>query len=295
MPAEAPHARAPRAARSSVASRPCLLALVVGGSIQDYYDNAQHYDVLWGKDNIHTGTIRTSRRGSRSLSMCRRRRWRRPAPARPATSLHIPVLDLGCGKGLTCKLIAELTGAACTGLDLSEGNIARANELAAAHPESRLDFHVGSFTDVPASLHGRFTHVIAQEALVYAHAELPRALDELKKVLRPGGVALVNDFLGADGPVSAETRKAVHDRLGFDVLLGHVAWRRTVDASGLELRYYENIDAHMAHAYSQLAEAAARHDFKSADGTPLADNYRATSRAASAAEVGKNIAVLALR
>lgn len=130
---------------------------------------------------------------------------------------------------------------------------------------------------------------------MYAHAQLPRALDELRKVLRPGGVALVNDFLGADGAVSPETRKAVHDRLGFDVLLGHVAWRRAVDASGLVLRHYENIDAHMALAYAQLAEAAARHDFKSADGTPLAVNYLATSKAAAAAEVGKNIAVLALR
>lgn len=287
-----------RRARASL-SRPLVARALSSsvGSIQDYYDNARHYDVLWGKDNIHTGYYpHLASRFEVPLDV--------PQAAMASTrrllalgdiSHTSTVLDLGCGKGLTCKLIAELTGAACTGLDLSEGNIARANELAAAHPESRLDFHVGSFTDVPASLHGRFTHVIAQEALVYAHAELPRALDELKKVLRPGGVALVNDFLGADGPVSAETRKAVHDRLGFDVLLGHVAWRRTVDASGLELRYYENIDAHMAHAYSQLAEAAARHDFKSADGTPLADNYRATSRAASAAEVGKNIAVLALR
>lgn len=203
------------------------------------------------------------------------------------------VLDLGCGKGLTCRMVSELTGAACTGLDLSQGNIARAAAFAKEHPELRLDFHVGSFTQIPTELHGRFTHVIAQESLVYAHADLAQIFDELTKVLRPGGVVLVNDFLGADGPVSAETRKAVHDRLGFEVLLGHIGWRRAVDESALVLRHYENIDEHMAFAYSQLAEAAAHHDFRSADGTPLAQNYAATAKAAAAGEVGKNIALLA--
>ena len=24
-------------------------------SVKEYYDNARHYDVLWGMDNIHTG------------------------------------------------------------------------------------------------------------------------------------------------------------------------------------------------------------------------------------------------
>ena len=48
----------------------------------------------------------------------------------------------------------------------------------------------------------------------------------------------------------------------------------------------------MAHAYAQLAEAAAQHDFLSADGTPLARNYVDTSKAAAAGEIGKNIALL---
>jgi len=264
-------------------------------SVAEYYDKAQHYDVLWGKDNIHTGFYPhlTSRMEvplnvSQAAQVSTRRLLTLGDVSHTST-----VLDLGCGKGLACKLVAELTGAACTGLDLSEGNIARAKELARQHPDLNLDFLVGSFTDMPASLYGRFTHVIAQESLVYAHAQLPTVLDELHKVLVKDGVALVNDFLGADGPVSEQTKKAVHERLGFHVLLGHMAWRRAVDESRFVLRHYENIDRHMAHAYRQLAETATQHDFRSADGTPLARNYAATSRAAAAGQIGKNIALLA--
>ena len=91
----------------------------------------------------------------------------------------------------------------------------------------------------------------------------------------------------------AATKKAVHDRLGFDVMLGHKAWRAIVDQSPLTLRYYEDTDRHMELAYTQLADAATAHDFKSADGTPLAQNYAKTALAAKQHEIGKNIAILA--
>ena len=136
---------------------------------------------------------------------------------------------------------------------------------------------------------------MAQESLVYVHEKLPLALDQIAKALvKPGGLALINDYLGADGEVTPETKKAVHDRLGFDVVHGHKAWRSIVDQSALTLRSYESIDQHMQLAYEQLAEAAAAHDFKSADGTALAENYAKTAKAARQREIGKNFAVLSV-
>ena len=96
---------------------------------------------------------------------------------------------------------------------------------------------------------------------------------------------------GADGPVSEATQRAVHDRLGFDVLLGHRAWRSVGDDSGLELLHYENLDRHLAVGYAQLAAGAAHHDFRSADGTSLAENYASSEVAARQGEIGLNLAV----
>ena len=67
-------------------------------------------------------------------------------------------------------------------------------------------------------------------------------------------------------------RQAVHDRLGFEVLLGHKAWRLAAEEAGLHLLHYENLDRHMEVGYSQLARASEAHDFRSADGTILKDN-----------------------
>lgn len=251
-------------------------------------------DVLWGKDNIHSGYYpHLMSRLDIPLNFSQAAM----VLTRKLLSLgdvhhNSRVLDLGCGKGLTCKLVAELTGAHCTGLDLSPGNIERANAMAADHPELQLQFVVGSFTELPQELLGNYTHVVAQESLVYVHAQLATAFEQVRLALVPGGLALINDYLGADGEVSAATKRAVHDRLGFEVMHGHKSWRRIADESGMELRYYENTDRHMHFAYAQLAEAASAHDFRSADGTPLATNYAMTAIAASQHEIGKNIAVL---
>ena len=128
-------------------------------SVAEYYDRALHYDVLWGKDNIHSGyyphlmsRMEVPLNFSQAAAVATRRLL-----TLGDVSHTSRVLDLGCGKGLACKLVASLTGAACTGLDLSPGNIARAKALAAAHPELKLDFVVGSFTELPAELHGQFT------------------------------------------------------------------------------------------------------------------------------------------
>ena len=94
-----------------------------------------------------------------------------------------------------CAQIAELTGARCTGIDLSPGNIERANAMAAARPDLDLHFEVGNFTAVPQD-DGIFTHVIAQETLVYTHGQLPKVFGEIKRVLAPGGLAVINDYLG---------------------------------------------------------------------------------------------------
>lgn len=264
--------------------------------VASYYDSAEHYDVLWGKDNIHIGYYpHLANRLAIPLS------FQQAAAALTRRIIELGdichrsrVLDLGCGKGLACALISELTGARCTGVDLSPGNVARAKELAACRPELDLAFHEGSFTGLSPELHGKFTHVVAQESFVHVHAELPAIFDQVKRSLAPGGRAVLNDYLGADGPVSDETKKAVYDRLGFDVLVGHQAWRRAAEDSGLELMHYENLNRHMELGYRQLSEGAAAHNFKSADGSSLEENYAKSAEAARDGQIGLNLAVYAV-
>ena len=78
------------------------------------------------------------------------------------------VLDLGSGRGLACLQIAQFTGAACVGLDLTPGNVARSRELASQHPELNLMFVEGSFTSLPEVIaSARFTHIFSAAAFVH--------------------------------------------------------------------------------------------------------------------------------
>lgn len=265
---------------------------------KDYYDKAKHYDTLWGLDNIHLGYYpHLEKRGAVPLTF--------PQAGQALTRRMIEVgdinhdshvLDLGCGKGLACKEIAELTGATCTGLDLGTENIVRAKQVAQENPHLKLDFVEGSFTELPKDLlEKKYTHVIAQVAFCHVHQLLPEIFASVKSILKSGGgIAVINDYMGCDGEPSEETLEHVRKRLHFETLHGHKTWRHMAEDSGLNIKHYEDLDKHMELSYTHLADAAEKHGFKSADGVPISINYRKTVTSVSKREIGMNLAVLTL-
>merc|ERR1719450_1311036 len=205
------------------------------------------------------------------------------------------VLDLGCGKGQACRFIAEYTGARVTGLDLGTTNIERACKVAASRPDLRMKFFEGSFTDLPSEVASqKYSVVFSQVAFCHVHKLLPVILDQVKRVLAPGGVLIVNDYLGSDKGVSETTKEHVWKRLHFEYLHGHKAWRSITEESGFAIQHYENLDRHMAQTYRDMAKKADRLGLKSTDGAPLATNYTQSVHAIEKGEVGMNLARLSL-
>lgn len=262
---------------------------------KDFYDRAAHYELVWGgrmrpgffPHLAHGGLI------AYNISQAADALTERMVELAGINHTSI-VLDLGCGMGQACRMIAELTGAYCMGLDLSTTNIVKAKKAAADLPHLRAEYVEGSFTNLPPEVTSKkFTHIFSQVAFVHVHKLLPEILQQAQKVLAPGGVMVVNDYLGGDGAVSEETQEHVYKRLHFDQILGPKMWRRTVDDAGLVLLHYENLRTHMAESYSQAADKADLLGFKSTDGSPLGDNYRGTVRAIKAGEIGMNLALLA--
>jgi SAM-dependent methyltransferase len=103
-----------------------------------------------------------------------------------------PVADLGCGPGHVTRHLAGL-GVAMVGIDLSPGMI---REAALRNPG--IDFRVGDMTRLDladASLAG----AIAFYAIVHFDAsELPAVFAELRRILAPGGPALVAFHVGEE-------------------------------------------------------------------------------------------------
>merc|ERR1719327_660378 len=201
---------------------------------KDYYDKASHYDLVWGLDNIHLGyyphlvsndlVVLDNVQAADALTQ------RMIEVAR--ISHTSTVLDLGCGKGQACRVIAELTGAAVTGVDLGTVNIQRANEVAKSRKDLRMKFFEGSFTDIPSEVATeKYSVVFSQVAFCHVHKLLPIILKQVKRVLAPGGVLIINDYLGGDHGVSDTTKEHVWKRLHFEYLHGHQAWRRITEDS----------------------------------------------------------------
>jgi ubiquinone/menaquinone biosynthesis C-methylase UbiE len=95
------------------------------------------------------------------------------------------VLDVGCGSGWATRLMAQKAGdGRIVGIDIADEMIRLAVESSRSY--SNVEFQVASAETLPFK-DGEFTHAFSMESLYY-YADIPRALREIKRVLRPGGL-----------------------------------------------------------------------------------------------------------
>ena len=98
------------------------------------------------------------------------------------------VLDVGCGSGWLCRLIARGTpGASVMGIDVSDEMIARAREASASLPH--VSFQTGTAEKIPCD-DGAFTKAISVESAYY-WPDPAAGLGEICRVLAPGGSACI--------------------------------------------------------------------------------------------------------
>jgi ubiquinone/menaquinone biosynthesis C-methylase UbiE len=108
------------------------------------------------------------------------------------TADDAPLADLGCGPGHVTAWMAGL-GVRCTGIDLSPEMIAIGRR---EYPQ--VDFRVGDLLALPAA-DAEFGAAVALYSLIHLEpAELPAALGEIRRVLRPGGLLLVAFHIGTE-------------------------------------------------------------------------------------------------
>lgn len=101
-------------------------------------------------------------------------------------ALDGPIADIGCGPGHVTAHLAGL-GADVVGIDLSRSMIEIARE---DHPGLR--FEVASMTDLPQPDESIAGAVLLYSIIHLTPADRLRAFEEVTRVLRPGGIALVS-------------------------------------------------------------------------------------------------------
>jgi len=101
--------------------------------------------------------------------------------------LEIPadgrVLDVGCGNGWATRLMAQQAShGRVVGIDISDEMVDLARETAVL---SNVEFREASAERLPFA-ENEFTHAFSMESLYY-YGNILRALQEIRRVLKPGG------------------------------------------------------------------------------------------------------------
>ncbi len=116
-------------------------------------------------------------------------RGHRPVGEQAIARMNVPrdarVLDIGCGSGWATRLLAQYAAnGRVTGIDISDEMVRVARESSADSPN--VDFDVASAEELPFP-DNQFSYAFSMESLYY-YENIARALSEIHRVMKPGGV-----------------------------------------------------------------------------------------------------------
>jgi arsenite methyltransferase len=150
------------------------------------------------------------------------------------------VLDVACGIGNTTRLIAAEFGANVIGCDISSGNLERAAGTDQQDgPAARTKYIRCDAAQLPFAS-GSFDVVICECSLCLFD-DLDATLDEIRRVLKPGGRIGISDFF-----LEAPVPEALDNLLGQVLCVASAqskeAYRRAIVGSGFEFVRIRNVD-----------------------------------------------------
>ncbi|HUU67180.1 MAG TPA: methyltransferase domain-containing protein [Methyloceanibacter sp.] len=218
---------------------------------RDYYDSAEaddFYRTIWGGEDIHVGLYDT---GPDITAASRRTVERMAGKAGKLEGKHI--LDLGSGYGGAARVLASEYGAQVTCLNLSAVENERNRAMTrAAGLEDQIKVVDGSFDSVPFD-GPRFDLAWSQDAIL--HAPNRRAvLDEVARVLKPGGDFIFTDPMQADALQSKDALLPIYDRIHLPDLASFGFYREELSERGFEEVEVEELTGHMRTHYARVTE-----------------------------------------
>ena len=218
---------------------------------RDYYDSKEaddFYRVIWGGEDIHIGLYEQDR----DVRAAARRTVDRMVN-KLGTVAGRRVLDLGAGYGGAARVLAGLHGAHVTCLNLSKVENARNRALTRqAGLENSISVVDGSFDDLPFG-DAAFDVVWSQDAILHAPDRVA-VLDEIARVLKPGGALVFTDPMQADVLDDKSALQPIYDRIHLSDLASVAFYRAALIERGFAEASIEILTPHLRTHYARIAE-----------------------------------------
>ncbi len=172
---------------------------------REYYnshDADNFYAEVWGGEDIHVGLYRSD---DEPIKPASRRTVDHMADRLGRLGPDHVVLDLGAGYGGAARRLVERFGCRVVCLNLSEAENERNRQLnEAAGVADRVDVIDGSFESVP--LGDESVDVVWSQDAILHSGDRARVLEEVDRVLKPGGRFVMTDPMRTDDADHAELR-----------------------------------------------------------------------------------------
>ncbi len=143
------------------------------------------------------------------------------------------VLMVGCGIGISCAYIAKKHGCHVVGVDISEKMIEWSHKRAhEERVEDKVEFRVADVLDLPFNA-DRFDAVLVESVIAFVD-DKTRAIQECRRVTRPGGYVGLNETFFTEAP-TPEVGETVRREMGVDIPMVQT-WQALWEVSGLQDR-----------------------------------------------------------
>jgi sarcosine/dimethylglycine N-methyltransferase len=206
-----------------------MAAEAVAEAYYDSEDADRFYELVWGGEDIHIGLYDTGdmsidvASGKTVATMARRLNSLRPGAR---------IVDLGAGYGGAARYLADRFDCKVVCVNLSERQNLRNRRL-----NRERDFHDcidvlhGSFEDIPAATASADV-VWSQDSFLHS-TRRQRVVDEIDRVLKPGGHLLFTDPMQSDD-CPPQVLAPVYARLNLESLASPAWYRREFARRGFE-------------------------------------------------------------
>ena len=199
---------------------------------EEYYDSTEadaFYLNVWGGEDIHIGLYDTP---VEDIAAASRRTVETMANQLGGLTAETRVIDLGSGYGGAARYLAANFGCHidCLNLSRTQNELNRKNNVEAGVTE-QIDVIHGSYEDIPAS-DANYDVVWSQDAILHS-GNRPRVLDEIKRVLKPGGQVIFTDPMQADDCPDG-VLQPILDRIHLETLASFGFYRSELGARGFE-------------------------------------------------------------